>query len=307
MRAVILGNTKLNYSWFVLTYRQGLQSNGVEVFDVDYKSNSLGGIKQQLIDIKPDYVFTHLTFHTSVNPTGKVLQMYRDVTQACGAKFIHTCNDARGIDRYMGDISNVIHMAFVGNTELLQNGLAAWNIPVYYAPYSTLNYSKMANPAPDLMFKDPVFTGSPNSHKDRFEFLQRIARRIKILVFQTQSGNDLRKRTPELSASAKCILGLCTGYDVEGYIDVRPFQYLGTGACMIARKFKNMDAIIPEKYYYPINSYKAEGVDMLIDHWNRIQKEDTRPMQEKAFKFTQQQHSCKTRLKFVLDMLEGVH
>jgi hypothetical protein len=305
MKAVILGNTKLNYSWFVLSYREGLKSNGVEVYDVDYKSNSLNGIKQVLIDIKPDYVFTHLTFHTSVNPTGRVLQMYRDVTTACGAKFIHTLNDARTEDRYMGDISNAIHMAFVGNTKVLHNGLAAWNIPVFFAPYSSLNYPKMSLPASDLMFKDPVFTGAPGAHKDRLQFLERIAKRIKILVFQTQSGVDLRHRTPELSASAKCILGLCTGYNVEGYIDVRPFQYLGTGACMIARKFKGMDAIIPPDLYFPINSYRADGVDLLIDHWNFIKKTNTRPLQERAFKYMQQHHSCKERMKFVLQMLKG--
>ena len=45
------------------------------------------------------------------------------------------------------------------------------------------------------------------------------------------------------------ILGLCTGYDLDGYIDVRPFQYLGEGAVLIARKFLNMDNIIPPDLY----------------------------------------------------------
>ena len=34
MKAVILGNTKLNYSWFVKTYREGLRKNGVEVYGI---------------------------------------------------------------------------------------------------------------------------------------------------------------------------------------------------------------------------------------------------------------------------------
>ena len=304
MKAVLLGNTKLNYSWFILTYRQGLQRNGVQVYDIDYKSNSLANIKQMMIDIKADYCFTHLTFHTSVNPIGRVLQMYRDVTKAVGTKFIHTCNDARFQDRYMGDISNVIHMAFVGNLELLQTGLASWNIPVYFAPYSALCYDKMAKPAPDLMFKEPVFTGSVGSHGDRKQFIERIAKRVPIRVFQTQSQNDLRHRTPELSVSAKCILGLCTGYDVDGYIDVRPFQYMGAGACMISRKFMSMDAIIPPDLYYPITSYGSAGADQLIDHWNRIQKEDTTELRVKAFNYMQKHHSCKERMKLVLEKLE---
>ena len=304
MKVVLLGNTKLNYSWFILTHRQGLQRNGVEVIDLDYKSNSLANIRRRLIEVKADYCFAHLTFHTSVNPTGKILQVYRDVTTAVGTKFIHFCHDARVDDRYMGDISNAIYMAFVGNTELVQSGLAAWNIPVFYAPYSSLCYDKMASVAPDLAFKEPIFTGSVGAHGDRSDFIRRVAKRIPIRVFQTQSGQDLRHRTPELSSSAKCILGLCTGYDISGYIDVRPFQYLGTGACMIMRKFKHMDAVIPDNLYYKIESYKNESIDLLIDHWNRLKKENTRPLQEKAFKFVQEHHSCKARLAFVLDMLK---
>jgi hypothetical protein len=304
MKAVLLGNTRLNYSWFILSYRQGLRQNGVQVYDVDYKSNSIANLKKTLTDIKPDLVFTHLTFHTSVNPIGKVLQMYRDVTKATGAKFIHTCNDARTEDRYMGDISDVIHSAFVGSLDLLYSGLNAWDIPVYYAPYSSLCYEKMARPVDDLRFQDPVFTGSPTSHKDRHQFLERIAKRVPIRVFQTQSAGDLRNRTPELSASAKCILGLCTGYDVDGYIDVRPFQYLGTGACMIMRKFKNMDAIIPPELYYPLTSYGAEGADQFIDHWNKIQKTNTTELQQRAFKYMQQHHSCKVRIQYVLEKIK---
>lgn len=48
-KACILGNTKLNYSWFVKTYRQGLQLNGIETFDIDYKSTPLNQIKKILL------------------------------------------------------------------------------------------------------------------------------------------------------------------------------------------------------------------------------------------------------------------
>jgi hypothetical protein len=96
----------------------------------------------------------------------------------------------------------------------------------------------MAEPVKDLMFKKPIFTGSPNSHKDRSQFIKKLQEIMPIKIVTTKSSENLRGRTPELSVSAKCILGLCTGYDIGGYIDVRPFQYLGTGACMIMRKFK---------------------------------------------------------------------
>ncbi len=304
-KAVILGNTALGYSWFYLTYRQGLMRNGWDVHDVDYKSQSLASIRDQLVSIKPQYVFTHLTFHQNINNLSSVLQMYREVTNKVGTKFVHTCNDARREDRYMGDISDVIYMAFVGTLDMCHSGHNAWNIPVFYTPYSTLCYDSMGKVKQNLMFPVPLFTGSYGSHKDRKNFIDKLAKRMKVALIATQSKSDLRHQTLDLSISARCILGLCTGYDIDGYIDVRPFQYLGAGACMIMRKFKKMDALIPEHLYYPFDSYGNDGADKVLEHWERIQKTDTRPMQESAFEYMQAHHSCKVRLAFVLEKLEN--
>ena len=156
-KAVILGNTNLNYSWFVKTYREGLKLNGYEVFEIDYKSNSLQSIKKQLIDLKVPLIFTHLSFHYNIRPVADVLQMQRDVIKAIGAKFIHILGDARSQDRYMGDVSDAFHMAFVGNYDMVENGKKAWKIPVIYAPYSSLCYDEMAKPVKDLSFKEAVF------------------------------------------------------------------------------------------------------------------------------------------------------
>jgi hypothetical protein len=302
--SVILGNTNLGYSWFYKTYRQGLQYNNHDVIDIDYKSNSLAAIKEKLITISPEFCFTHLSFHAQVNPIPKVLQMYSDVHKKVGTRFIHTCNDARNEDRYMGDLRHAFSAAFVGSISMLQNCPPAWKIPVYYAPYSSLVYKHMAKPAPDLMFKEAVFTGSPASHNDRKSFIQRLGQRIPIRVFQTQSGEDLRHRTKELSVSAKCILGLCTGYDVLGYIDVRPWQYLGAGACMIMRKFPGMETLIPDEIYYKIESYGNDGVKEAVEHYNRILKEDTMEKQVLAFETIQKNHSCMVRLEYVLNKLK---
>ena len=302
MKAVILGNTNLGYSWFYLTYKQGLQLNGVSVYDIDYKSNSLDIIKKKLLSLKPNLCFTHLTFHQQINPIDKVLQVYSDVSKQVGTKFIHTCNDSRTEDRYMGDVSHAYYMGMVGTFGMQQNCQRAWGIPVHYVPYSSLVYYQMAIPVKELAFKEAIFTGSPGAHPTRQDFIYRLGQKIPIKIFQTQSSNDLRHRTSELSTSAKCILGLSVGYEkTPGYIDVRPFQYLGAGACMIIRKFSNMDNFIPDSLYYPITSYGDDGVVEAVDHYHRILKEDTSEMQKAAFGYIQRFHSCKIRIKEVLD------
>jgi hypothetical protein len=309
--AVLLGNTKSPmgrpepYSWFVLTYKQGLELNGVNVHFVDYKSNSIQKIKEKIISINPDVVFTHLSFHFNLRPTAQVLQMQRDIIKATGTRFIHVTMDARRDDRYMGDISDSFYMAFVGNFEMLERGKKAWKIPAYYSPYSSLNYDKMAKPVSDLTFPEAIFCGSPTIHPDRHSFIQRLQQKIPVRIFQTQSGNDLRNRTPELSVSSKLMLCLCTGYDINGYIDVRPWQFLGTGACCAIRRFKNMDNLIPRNLYWGFDTYNDNDVNKVVEYYQRSLREDTVKMRQEAFNFIQKHHSCKNRIKDILDAIDG--
>lgn len=299
MKVCILGNTLLGYSWFVRTYKQGLELNGHQVMEINYKSTSLTELRSRLISEKPSLVFCHLTFH-DILPVSLVLDVFRHVNKAVGTRFIHTCNDAREVDRYMGDVSGAYYMGFVGTHRMVENCSMVWKIPVYYSPYSSLTYDRMAQPAEDLMFREAVFTGSYGAHRDRLDFLNKLKKRIPIRIFETQSKEDLRIRTPELSVSAKCILGLCTGYDIDGYIDVRPFQYLGTGACMVMRKFKGMDKMIPADLYFPFESYDEAAADKVARDYSYILSTDTKQKQSEAFRFMQAFHSSKVRIAEIL-------
>ena len=87
---------------------------------------------------------------------------------------------------------------------------------------------------------------------------------------------------------------------MDGYMDVRPFQYLGSGACMIMRKFPNTEHIIPDDLYYPIHDYSKSSAYQVKELWQEILNTDTNPMREKAFNYIQQNHSCKIRMAEVL-------
>jgi len=307
----ILGNTnnpvtnKLNepYSWFVKSFRDGFRHNGHEPLLINYKTHNINQIKEILLSNKVQFVFTHLTFH-GFKGTDKELNMYKEVTKRIGTKFIHVCGDARKEDRYMGDISSYIHMAFVTNYDLVRNCEPKWKIPVHYAPYSSLTYDIMGTYKKSLDVDMPIFTGSDAAHGDRKKYIEGIKKHMKIMIYRTQSKQDTRDITLDLSASNKCILGLCTGYDVDGFIDVRPFQYLGTGACMIIRKFKNMDDVIPDDLYYPITSY--DNPKEIKDIWEEIIKTDTTKMRTTAFRYIQRYHSSQVRIKQIIDKLEGL-
>lgn len=169
-------------------------------------------------------------------------------------------------------------------------------------PYASLTYDEIGMYDKSLDFKMPVFTGSENAHKDRKKFIEKLKALMEIKVIQTQGPNDLRNKTLDLSASS-VILGLCTGYDVDGYVDVRPFQYLGAGAVMIMRKFKGMDELIPEDLYYSFDSY--DDPQIVKQHWDEIQKTGNLRLKRRVFDYMQQHHSSKVRIKQIIDILKG--
>jgi hypothetical protein len=158
----------------------------------------------------------------------------------------------------------------------------------------------------ELDFGMPVFPGNPNSHEDRSEFLRKLQSVMKIKIIKTKSSEDVRDRTVDFAVSSKCILGLCTGHATSNhFLEVRPFQYGGSGAVMIIRKFKNMDDIIPENLYYPINGYDVEDAKQVKNHWKHIQKIDTSKLREQMFNFIQTYHSSEVRMKQTVEILEG--
>ncbi|MFW6002722.1 MAG: hypothetical protein ACOCQD_05215 [archaeon] len=263
-------------------------------------------IREQILQFKPNYVFTHLTFHDTIHKRDNVLQMFSELYKRYDIKFIHTCNDARTVDRYMNDISNCIYTSLVGSYDMVENCEPKWKVPTFYTPYSALVQHNIAEPINELKFKEPVFTGSVNAHSDRKKFINLLRDfGVKLKIFGAQSDNDMRHRTQELSSSANCIMGLCTGYRINFYIDVRPYQYLGSGACMIMRKFKGMDNIIPPDLYYSFEGYGQKDAKYVKETYQRILKTDTWPMRCKAFRYMQQNHSSKVRIKQILDVLEG--
>jgi len=306
MKIVILGNTRLGYSWFSLSFTQGFQLLGHQVHHIDYRSTTMDAIRKRLYGIKADAMFVHLTFHPGINPLDKIMQLYSDVRRDCGTKIIHVLADARHEPRYSGDISGSIDMALLSQTENLGKFQNYWKVPTFFCPYSSLTQDKMADVVPDLMFENLVFTGTPNAHPDRTSFLRRLQKIMKVEVFRTQSPQDLRTRTAELSVSAKCILGICTGYDIQHFIDVRPFQYLGAGAFMLIRKFKGMDDIIPEDVYIPFYGYSDADVEFVKEEFEYWKDKDTMPIRMNAFDYMQEHHSSKVRMREVLGYIKEI-
>ena len=298
MNIAILGNTRLNYSWFVLTHRQGLKLNGHEVIEIDYRTTPLMKIYDQMKRTKPRYCFTHISFH-HVHPIATILDLYRKITREVGTKFIHVMMDARHEPRYSNDLSSVFHMAFVAQTHNIAKLENIWRIPVIFSPYCAMKQDRMANIATDLTYPHLVFTGSPHSHRERSNFINRVQQIMPLTIIQTQSANDLRHRTAELAVSARAILSACIGHDITHYNEVRPWQYLGAGACLIHKKFAGEDDLIPDNMYL---EYKSPAD--VKEQFYMACNEDMMPMRTRAFEFIQRNHNAQVRMHNVVECME---
>ena len=309
LKICILGNTGEDpvkaYSWFVRTTADGMRRSGHEVIGIDWKSKTPDMMEIMLNLYKPDILFTHMTFHRQ-HPLGRMFQIFQDLRVKHNVIIIHTVQDAIYVPRYDGDVSFSFDIAFMGQTENLKNWSNYWKIPTFYWPYSSMYQEKMADVDPELCFDAPVFTGSHDLHPDRRDFITNLRKIMPIYIVKTNSPYNLRNKTAELSVSTSCILGLCTGYDIAGYMDVRPFQYLGAGAFMISRKFDGQEKYIPDNLYIPFYSY--DDPEEVLDHyieWESKPKEKQK-MKEKAFKYMQKYNNNIIRCNEALDNIMEV-
>ena len=308
LKILIIGNTDTDpvqaYSWFVRSTADGLRRNGHEVVGLDWKTNTTEVLVAGIDIYKPDVIFTHMSF-SGHHPVNKILQVYEDIRKK-GTIIIHTLQDARNVPRYNGDLSNSFDLALIGQTKNLDKFSEIWKIPTFYWPYSSLYQEKMAEFNLRYHYNTPIFTGTPGIHTDRKEFIRNLQEVMPIYMIKTKSQNDLRNDTAVLSASTSCILGLCTGYNIAGYMDVRPFQYLGAGAFMINRKFKNQEKFIPDDLYVPFYNYDDPELilDLFIEWENKpIEK---KKLKEKAFKYMQKYNNNIIRTNQALDYIMEV-
>ena len=62
-----------------------------------------------------------------------------------------------------------------------------------------------------------------------------------------------------------------------------------------------MDDFIPRDLYFGFDTYSDADANLVAEYYQRSLKEDTTNMRKKAFDYIQKNHSCKVRVKEILD------
>lgn len=305
-RIVGLGDYANYYSYFTGGILHGAAECGAWFRPVSLFGQSLQAVKDQVNFFKPHIILAHMIFNKKPHDRDHVFEMLRGFRKD-GIKICYHMGDARKLPRYEGDISEIVDMGLVNNS-IFDKFSKIWNVPCYHWPYGCmpqndiLNYNSVPN-----IYKCVVgFTGSlstnPNHvHFGRTRFVNTLEDNgIEIRTFPNSETGNTRFQTAEMATGADRILGFGMGEDIDGYLDVRPFQYIGAGAVYT----HNISAAMDKFFVSGIHYIAYRDVNDFINKL-RYGPRMVESIRRQGFEFCQKHHSMKARVQFILDLFDG--
>lgn len=309
IRIAVLGDWDLYFSYFLNGMQEGAIRNGCWFRPLNIRS-PWDKIRENIWEFRPDILGCHMIFSKEPHGPEKHLMEFAKFKKTLNTAIFYHAGDVRTEPRYPDDISKSIDFCLVNQTESLSKFSNYWKVPCYYWPYGCLHQDSIA--AVDGRFEhNLVFTGrlssSPTSiHRQRTEFIEKIQALMPITTYPNKEYPDTKLLTAEISASAKAVLGVCTGYDIAGYMDVRPMQYPGAGAFLLQRRYKGMERVIVDKQHMVLfRSDDPNNFVELYNDWMAKPKEISR-IRKSAFEFFQKYHSYERRVQDILNLVYGV-
>lgn len=310
LRVAILGDYDNYLSYFTYGALEGAIRAGMWVRPVPLFGHDLSVIEDQIRWFKPHILLCHCIFNRRPHNRENVIAMLRRIKNSGVVIFYHL-GDARTNPRYPYDISDFVSAALV-NSNMLDHLSNIWKVPCYKWPYACL-YQKEIVDKDDRFSCAVAFTGSLSNdnssvHYPRTVFINKLSKTLQVKIFPTPETGNTRFQTAELSASADMVLG-CQMTDIDGYLDVRPYQYIGSGALYLHDKCPQMDEVfVDDNHYVNEGEYLAYNKDdpkfikglykMYIIDYPKMGK----AVREKGFKYCQSKHSTKQRMEKVKEI-----
>jgi len=306
IRVCCLGDWDYYFSYFLNGVQEGSILNGCWFRPINIRQN-WKMIRKNLDEFKPDILFCHMIFGKDEEKVLKNLKELRGLRKRIGTKVYYHLGDARTEPRYPHDISDSVNACLVNQTGNLQYFSNLWKVPTYYWPYGCFYQKEIAAPVKEFRH-GLVFTGRLNEkgiHAHRTKFINDLQKYIGVTVYPSNEYPDTKLLTAEIAASAMAILGVCAGYDIRGYMDVRPFQYPGAGAFLLQRYYSEMEKVfILDKHMVVFKKDDPELVHHLYKEY-MARPERVKRIREAGFNFCQAHHSMYHRVKDVIDITYG--
>jgi len=305
IRLACLGDWSNYFSYFLYGSLEGAILNQCWFRPIDIRS-PVKVIVRNILEFRPDILLAHMLFSEGVRPIPETLDYLATVRKKVGTRVFYHLGDARTVPRYAGDISMAVDGCLVNQTNLTPFE-EIWKVPCYHWPYAAFKQARIAGKVKE--FEHPlIFTGRLSDkgiHRNRTIFIRELQRLMPVKVYPDEKYPDTKLLTAEIAASATAILGVCAGYDIPGYADVRPYQYPGAGGVLFQRYYLGLEEIFLDgKHMIFFYDDDPSNFEELYNKWVFGEFSSLlSSIRQEAFSFLQRYHTYANRIKDVLNIV----
>ncbi|OGS40477.1 MAG: hypothetical protein A3K77_00585 [Euryarchaeota archaeon RBG_13_31_8] len=307
LRIACIGDYAVRYSYFTAGIMEGVIRTGNYFRPSSLFSTSIKELKAQIDYFQPHIIIAHQLFNNQYN-TDEMKQLLVEIRQR-GIKIVLHEGDPKSEPRFKEDISRYVDIGII-NSKMINNYSNIWKIPCYNWPYFCL-YQKEIVPADDKFKEQVSFSGNitrrddvNHPHHGRCEFLEGLKKKIGLRIYPNEQVQNSRFLTPVISSSSNAIIGVHQGYDINGYLDTRPFQYIGTGALYFHDKCDAIEQFFKDGVHYV--SYEKKNIESFLEKYKFYvvdYPEVGQKIRQEGFDYCQKHHNTIHRITNILEWL----
>jgi len=314
LRIATIGDYTKYFSYFLMGTAQGTFLNGHLHYAINIRQHP-NMIEEQLKYFKPHLVFCHMIFSEHLKDARGFLdreplhEMLAKTKRKLGFKVAYGEGDAKKQPRYPYPATELIDLGLI-NSKLYQNFQSILSVPCIHWPYFAVNQNEI-NVSNKKFEYSAIFAGNFSNrsvghlHYGRERFLTLLRKKIPGLkLFPDEEIGNTKFCSQEIASSADCVVGINQGFDVEGYLDTRAFQYIGAGGLFFMDPSPAMDLFFePNIHYVPYERHNATDFASKYQYYMEQHRDKNKEIRKNGFEYVQKWHSAKRRVQMVIDIL----
>lgn len=307
LRIACLGDYENRFSYFTFGVMQGAFYNNAWFRPISI-TDTLVSIQKQIEYFRPHIIFCHQIFG-HFHDIEEMKGMLEFVKTKYNIRIALHEGDPKSEPRYSFDISKYVDLGLINHREV-EKYSEIWKIPCIHWPYFCLVQDK---PLPLKVGTDVIFTGiyskreEDHVHYGRYEFIEEIKKKLNVKIYPNEEYSNTRFLTPKIARSTNIVLGIQLSTKIKGFIDTRPFQYIGAGALYFHDDYDSIKQFFREGSHYV--GYKSKDINSFIDGYNYYIYENPKlgnHIRDNGFEYCQNNHNSKQRVQQVINFfLEG--
>ncbi|MDP3767151.1 MAG: glycosyltransferase [Dehalococcoidia bacterium] len=302
LRSLLIGDCDFYFSPFIHGVAAACGKLGILHSQINIRATA-SLIAQRIEDVQPDLIWGHMLLWPpgGAPPVPALLDLCAKARKRGAFVAIHD-GDIKEKTRWAQDVSGAVDLALCNH----RHDRIQWRVPVMHWPYAAFPQDDLAPPREDwrceVAFAGQLGRGIYDTRTRLVEGMKGSGLKVWIFDGTPATGGNTLLRTPDLAASATCVLGAGRP-EVAGWLDTRVFQYPGAGAILLHDDVGGF--LEPWVHYAP---YVGGSVASATDAARRVialSDADQHTMRLRALAHVQARHSYTARVQQVIDARAG--